>query len=465
MIHTFSQNGYHIALDVYSGSIHITDAVSLQAIRLHETLTREETIECLRKLYPDDPELAGEAAEDLLDELDALREAGKLYTGDVFEAHAGRLKQNGAAVKALCLHVAHACNLACSYCFAGQGSYYGSAGLMSLQTGKKALDFLISHSAGRRHLEVDFFGGEPLLNWQVVKALVVYGRELEKKHNKVFRFTLTTNGVLLDEEAIAFCNQEMQNVVLSLDGRKEVHDRFRVDRKGNGSYDHVVPRFQRFVQQRGDKGYYIRGTFTQQNTDFLNDILHMADLGFTQLSMEPVVMKQGDPCALREEDLPILCRQYELLAAEMLRREREGRGFSFYHYNIDLEHGPCVYKRLSGCGSGTEYMAVTPEGELYPCHQFVGEEQYRLGDLDHGVINQKLRDEFSRNNLYAHPECRSCWAKLYCAGGCAANACHATGSMSGIYSLGCELFKKRIECAIMLQAALTDDMNHVIQEG
>ena len=465
MIHTFSQNGYHIALDVYSGSIHLTDAVSLQAIHLYETLNREETIECLRKLYPDEPELTGEAAENLLDELDALREAGKLYTSDAFEAHAGKLKQNGAAVKALCLHVAHACNLACSYCFAGQGSYHGSAGLMSLQIGKKALDFLINNSAGRRHLEVDFFGGEPLLNWNVVKALVQYGRELEKEHNKLFRFTLTTNGVLLDEEVIAFCNQEMQNVVLSLDGRKEVHDRFRVDRNGNGSYDHVVPRFQRFVQQRGEKGYYIRGTYTRQNTDFLSDILHMADLGFTQLSMEPVVMKQGDPCALREEDLPILYKQYELLAAEMLRRKRQGRGFSFYHYNIDLEHGPCVYKRLSGCGSGTEYMAVTPEGDLYPCHQFVGEEQYRLGDLEHGVTNLKLRDEFSKNNLYSHPECRACWAKLYCAGGCAANACHATGNMNGIYSLGCELFKKRIECAIMLRAALTDDMNIVIQEG
>ncbi len=457
MVHTFSLNGYHIALDVSSGSIHMADEISLRAIRMYETLSREETIGSLRKIYPGDPDLKGDAAESLLDELDTLREAGKLYTNDTYQAYAARLKEGSPVVKALCLHVAHACNLACSYCFAGQGSYQGSQGLMSLQTGKKALDFLINSSAGRRYLEVDFFGGEPLLNWQVVKELVRYGRELEKKHNKIFRFTLTTNGVLLDEEVIDFCNREMHNVVLSLDGRKEVHDMFRVDRNGRGSYDKVVPRFLDFVRKRGDKGYYVRGTFTRHNTDFLSDILHMADLGFTQLSMEPVVMKRDDPCALREDDLPVLFEQYERLAAEMLRREREGRAFSFYHYNIDLEHGPCVYKRLSGCGSGSEYMAVTPDGDLYPCHQFVGESQYRLGDLEHGVTNEKLREAFRENNLYSHPECHDCWARLYCAGGCAANACHATGSISGVYSLGCELFKKRIECAIMLQVALAED--------
>ncbi len=456
MIHTYSLNGYHIALDVHSGSIHIADEVSLQAIRLYETASRDETIAQLRQLFPGSSELSDEAIKALLDDLDALREGGKLYTSDTYMDHAGKFRKADGHVKALCLHVAHACNLACSYCFAGQGSYQGNAGLMSLDVGRKALDFLVRNSGSRRHLEVDFFGGEPLLNWQVVKDLVAYGRQLEKEHGKLFRFTLTTNGVLLDDEITAFCNREMNNVVLSLDGRKEVHDRFRVDRAGRGSYDLVVPKFQRFVGERGQKSYYIRGTYTRHNTDFLYDILHMADLGFTQLSMEPVVSAEGDPCAITEEDLPVLYEQYERLAVEMLNRKHQGRGFDFYHFNIDLEHGPCIYKRLSGCGSGTEYLAVTPAGDLYPCHQFVGDGQYRLGNLDEGVTNLHLQDEFLNNHLYAHTECQGCWAKLYCAGGCAANACHASGSIHGVYRLGCELFKKRIECAVMLQAALAE---------
>jgi len=457
MIHAYSLGGYHIALDVYSGSVHVMDGLSLQAVRLYERLDRRQTMECLRKEYPGHPDSEPEALKSLLDELDALKDAGLLYSPDDYSRCANRLREKDSPVKALCLHVAHACNLACSYCFAGQGNYHGSSALMSLETGRKALDFLVAHSGGRRNLEVDFFGGEPLLNWDVVKGLVHYGRELEKQHGKAFRFTLTTNGVLLNEEVIDFCNREMHNVVLSLDGRPEVHDRFRVDRQGRGSYGQVVPAFRRLAEARGGKGYYVRGTYTRNNLDFLRDVLHMAELGFTQLSMEPVVAPSDSPDALKEEDLPQLFEQYEQLAFEMLKRKREGRGFDFYHYNIDLRHGPCVHKRLAGCGSGTEYLSVTPNGDLYPCHQFVGEEAFRMGDLGSGVTNRALREAFRSNVLASRPECENCWAKLYCAGGCAANASHAAGSIRGVYRLGCELFKKRIECAIMLQAALEEE--------
>jgi uncharacterized protein len=455
MVHCYSLNGYFIALDVFSGSVHLCDEESLEAVRLYESKSREETKNKLLIKFQGRVNVNVQSVEEILDELDALRDAGKLYTQDHFKLHADKLRQKS-DIKALCLHVAHACNLACSYCFAGQGNYQGRAALMSLDVGKKALDYLVQNAGEHRHLEVDFFGGEPLLNWPVVKDLVRYGRELEKIFNKVFRFTLTTNGVLLDDEVTEFLNREMYNVVLSLDGRQAVHDRFRKDRLGAGSYSAVVPRFRRFVELRGDKSYYMRGTYTHYNTDFFKDIIHMADLGFTQLSMEPVVVKPGDKSELTREDLPVLFEQYEKLAAEMLKRYREGRGFDFYHYNIDLEHGPCVYKRLSGCGSGTEYMAVTPWGDLYPCHQFVGEEEFKLGDVFQGVTATALREDFRHNHVYAHPECEDCWAKLYCAGGCAANACHAAGSIHGVYAYGCELFKKRIECAIMLKAALTE---------
>lgn len=457
MIHTYSLNGYHIALDVYSGSVHVADPASLMLIKEFEHKSRQDAKQAVLDAFPDDPSVTEQSVEESLDQLEALRAQGRLYAKG-FIPENNRIKEDGKQVfKALCLHVAHACNLACSYCFAGQGHYQGEAALMSVETGKKALDFLVASSGKRRHLEVDFFGGEPLLNWDMVKEVVAYGRKLEQQHGKVFRFTLTTNGVLLTDEVIDYCNREMQNVVLSLDGRKEVHDRFRVNHKGEGSYDLVVPKFQRFVKKRGDKNYYIRGTFTHYNPDFLQDILHMADLGFTQLSMEPVVASSDDPSALTAEDMPIVFEQYELLAKEMIKRKREGRGFDFYHFNIDLEHGPCLYKRMSGCGSGTEYLAVTPKGELFPCHQFVGESPFLLGDLDRGVVNQDLTLQFQENNLASHEECAECWAKLYCAGGCAANAFHASGSIHGIYADGCEIFRKRIECAIMMQAALADE--------
>ena len=324
---------------------------------------------------------------------------------------------------------------------------------MSFEVGKQALDFLMDHSGSRTNLEVDFFGGEPLMNWDVVKQLVEYARSVEKERGKNFRFTLTTNGMLIDDDVIDFANREMSNVVLSLDGRKEIHDRLRVDYAGNGSYERIVPKFQKLVEARGNKNYYMRGTFTHANPDFTKDLFHMADLGFTELSMEPVVCAPEDPAALTAEDLEIVKDQYELRAKEMLRREKEGKPITFYHYMLDLTGGPCIYKRISGCGSGTEYMAVTPWGDLYPCHQFVGEEAYKLGDIWNGVTNTALREEFRSCNAYARPECNDCWARFYCSGGCAANAFHATGSIRGVYEAGCELFRKRIECAIMMKVA------------
>jgi uncharacterized protein len=345
------------------------------------------------------------------------------------------------------------CNLNCSYCFASQGKYHGERALMSFETGKRALDFLVEHSGSRKNLEVDFFGGEPLMNFQVVKDLVAYARSIEPATGKHFRFTLTTNGMLIDDDVIEFANRECHNVVLSLDGRKEIHDRFRKDYAGNGSWEKIVPKFQKFVAARGNKGYYMRGTFTHANPDFLKDIQTMLDLGFTELSMEPVVCAPDDPSALTEADKPIVMEQYEKLAALMLERDAEGRPFTFYHYMIDLKGGPCIYKRISGCGSGTEYMAVTPWGDLYPCHQFVGEQAFRLGDIWNGVDNDAVQAQFAACNVYAREECRTCWARLYCSGGCAANAYHATGRINGVYAYGCDLFKKRMECALTVAVA------------
>ena len=457
MVHQYKLDGYNIVLDTCSGSVHLVDEVAYDIIALYPAHTPDEICRRILANYPDRPDVTEEEVRACINDVTALKEDHKLFTPDTYAPMAADYKNHSNVIKALCLHVAHTCNLSCSYCFASQGKYQGERALMSFEVGKQALDFLVAHSGARRNLEVDFFGGEPLMNWQVVKDLVAYARSLESIHNKNFRFTLTTNGVLLDDEVIDFCNREMHNVVLSLDGRKEVHDRFRKDYAGNGSYDAIVPKFQHFVERRGDKSYYIRGTFTHHNTDFVNDILHMADLGFTELSMEPVVCSPEDPCALTQEDLPILFQQYETLAREMLRRQREGRPFTFYHYILDLKHGPCIYKRISGCGSGTEYMAVTPWGELFPCHQFVGDPKYSLGNIWDGVTNTAIQDEFRSCNAYARPECADCWARLYCSGGCAANSYHASGSIRGIYPYGCELFKKRMECAIMLQVAQSQD--------
>ncbi len=451
MVHQYKLNGYDIVLDTASGSVHLVDDVAYDIIEMYKSRTPDEICAAVCAKYP---EVTREDVLECLDDIAALEEAHKLFTPDDYEELAGEYKERSKVIKALCLHVAHTCNLNCSYCFASQGKYHGERALMSFEVGRRALDFLVENSGTRRNLEVDFFGGEPLMNWQVVKDLVAYARSIEKDAGKNFRFTLTTNGVLLDDEVTEFCNREMHNVVLSLDGRKEVNDRFRVDVAGNGSYERIVPNFQRFVAARGDKSYYMRGTYTHYNPDFTNDLFHMADLGFTELSMEPVVCAPGDPCALTEEDFPVLCEQYELLAKDMLRRWREGRPITFYHYMIDLKHGPCVYKRISGCGSGTEYMAVTPWGELFPCHQFVGDPKYSLGNIWDGVTNTAAQDEFRHCNAYSRPDCKDCWARLYCSGGCAANSYHATGSIGGVYEYGCRLFKKRIECAIMLQAAM-----------
>ena len=451
MIHQYKLGGYNIVLDVCSGSVHVVDDVAYDIIAMFEEAGRETILAAMAEKYAG---RAGVTLKDLAecyDQVCALRDAGKLFAPDTFAPMAGKLKQKSAGVvKALCLHVAHTCNLNCSYCFASQGKYHGDRAVMSYEVGKQALDFLVANSGSRRNLEVDFFGGEPLMNFDVVKRLVAYARSIEKAHNKNFRFTLTTNGMLIDEDVIDFANREMSNVVLSLDGRKEIHDRYRVDYAGKGSWDRIVPKFQKLVEARGGKNYYMRGTFTHANPDFLKDIRQMLDLGFTELSMEPVVCAPDDPSALTQEDLSVVMEQYEKLAELMLRRDREGRPFTFYHYMLDLTGGPCIYKRISGCGSGTEYMAVTPWGDLYPCHQFVGEEKFKLGNIWDGVTNREIQDEFASCNVYAHPECRDCWARLYCSGGCAANAYHATGSITGIYESGCQLFRKRIECAILV---------------
>ena len=454
MIHQYKLGGLPIVLDTCSGSVHVVDDIAYEIIALFEEKSKEEIIDAMLAKFSHLEEVNRDEIAACYAQIEELKQAGQLFAPDTFEHMAGELKQKtSGVVKALCLHVAHTCNLNCSYCFASQGKYHGDRALMSFEVGKQALDFLIAHSGSRRNLEVDFFGGEPLMNFDVVKRLVAYAREVEKQHNKNFRFTLTTNGVLIDDDVIDFANRECSNVVLSLDGRKEIHDRFRVDYAGNGSWEKIVPKFQKLVEARGHKDYYMRGTFTHANPDFLKDIQTMLDLGFTELSMEPVVCAENDPSALTQEDLPIVLSQYEELANLMLKRHREGKPFTFYHYMIDLTGGPCIYKRISGCGSGTEYMAVTPWGDLYPCHQFVGEEKFKLGDVWQGVTNASVREDFASCNVYARPECKDCWAKLYCSGGCAANAYHATGSVRGIYQYGCELFRKRMECAIMLQAA------------
>ena len=450
MIHQYKQNGYNIVIDALSGSVHCVDDIAYDIIGMYETTARDAIIRNILEKYQDTGITEADVSACLRD-IDALKESGQLFCDDIYADKADVLKNKNNVIKALCLHVAHTCNLNCSYCFASQGKYHGDKALMSFEVGKQALDFLIASSGDRTNLEVDFFGGEPLMNWDVVKQLVAYARSIEKEKGKNFRFTLTTNGMLLDDEVTEFCNREMQNVVLSLDGRKEVHDRLRKDYSGRGSYDTIVPKFREFVKKRAGKSYYVRGTYTHNNIDFTNDIFHMADLGFTELSMEPVVCSPDDPYALTKEDLPKLFEQYEILANEMIKRDDEGRGFTFYHYMIDLENGPCIYKRISGCGSGTEYMAVTPWGDLYPCHQFVGDESYCMGNIWDGVKNTALRDKFKKCNVYSRPECKDCWAKLYCSGGCAANAYHATGDINGVYEYGCELFKKRMECAIMIQ--------------
>ncbi len=454
MVHCYKLGGLNIVLDIYSGSVHLVDEAAYDIIEMYESMPKDEITDKILEKYSDREDVTRQEIEECFEQIELLKAQGRLFSEDSFSEKADYLKKKtSGVVKALCLHIAHTCNLNCSYCFASQGKYHGERSIMSEEVAKRAMDFLIENSGSRTNLEVDFFGGEPLMNFDVVKKTVEYARLREKETGKNFRFTLTTNGVLIDDDVIDFANREMSNVVLSLDGRKEVHDRFRVDFAGNGSWEKIVPKFQKLVEAREHKNYYMRGTFTHHNPDFLKDIEQMLDLGFTELSMEPVVCSPEDESALTNEDFPIVVQQYERLAELMLKRHKEGKPFTFYHYMIDLKGGPCIYKRISGCGSGTEYMAVTPWGDLYPCHQFVGEEKFKLGDIFTGVCNTAIQDEFLSCNVYSREECKDCWAKLYCSGGCAANAYHATGSIKGVYEYGCKLFRKRMECAIMLEAA------------
>ena len=451
MVHQYINNGYHIVLDVNSGAIHVVDEVVYDVIPLFEKHSSEEITGLLREKYSE------EEIREAVEEVAQLKKEGSLFTPDTYEAPLIDFKKRPTVVKALCLHIAHDCNLACRYCFAEEGEYHGRRALMSYETGKAALDFLIANSGSRRNLEVDFFGGEPLMNFEVVKQLVAYGREQEKLHDKHFRFTLTTNGVLLNDDIMEFANREMDNVVLSIDGRKEVHDHMRPFRKGAGSYDLIVPKFQKFAESRNQEKYYVRGTYTHFNTDFSKDVLHLADLGFKQISVEPVVAEETDDYAIKEEDLPVLFKEYDDLAAEMVRRNKAGNGFNFFHFMIDLEGGPCVAKRLSGCGSGTEYLAVTPWGDLYPCHQFVGQDEFLMGNVWDGVVKTDIRDEFKLCNIYAKDKCTNCFAKFYCSGGCAANSWNFHHSITDAYDVGCELMRKRVECAIMIKAAAADE--------
>lgn len=457
MIHQYKSNGYNIIMDVNSGSVHVVDDIVYDMIPLVEPLVNEgikdaATIRAavlnLANLHCSEEE-AAEAVDEVLE----LEAAGQLFAPDLYENYVSHFKKRETVVKALCLHIAHDCNLACRYCFAGEGEYHGRRALMSLEVGKKALDFLVANSGSRVNLEVDFFGGEPLMNWPVVKELVEYGRSLEEPFHKKFRFTLTTNGVLLDDEIMEFVNREMANIVLSIDGRKEVNDRMRPFRGGQGSYDLILPKFKKAAESRGQTAYYVRGTYTHNNPDFAEDVLHLADQGFRQISVEPVVAGPEDDYAIQEVDVPKLKEEYDRLAAEMIKRKKAGKGFNFFHFMIDLEGGPCVAKRLSGCGSGTEYLAVTPWGDLYPCHQFVGNEDFLMGNVREGILREDIRDEFKSCNVYAKEKCRKCFAKFYCSGGCAANSYNFHGNINDAYDIGCELQRKRIECAIMLKVS------------
>lgn len=453
MVHQYKNNGYNILLDVNSGAVHVVDDIVYDMIPMYENMNLDEINAKLGDKYKADD------IKEAYDEITELKDAGSLFTEDIYENYIDSFKNRQPVVKALCLHIAHDCNLACQYCFAEEGEYHGRRALMSFEVGKKALDFLVANSGSRRNLEVDFFGGEPLMNWEVVKQLVEYGRSIEEANNKKFRFTLTTNGVLLNDEILDFVNKEMGNIVLSTDGRKEVHDRMRPFRNGKGSYDLVMPKFKKVAESRNQTNYYVRGTFTHYNLDFSNDVLSLADQGFKQISVEPVVASPEDGYALRTEDLPQIFEEYDKLAVEMIKREKEGRGFNFFHFMIDLTGGPCVYKRLSGCGSGTEYLAVTPWGDLYPCHQFVGNEDFLLGNVDDGIVKKNICEEFKQCNVYSKPKCKDCFAKLFCSGGCAANSYNFHGNINDSYEVGCEMERKRVECAIMIKAALADEQS------
>ena len=449
MIHKYTLNGYRIVLDTNSGAVHIFDEAPYEMLDYLEDSVPDEPPVALKEALADRWDQA--TFDEAYEELKELYRQGLLFSEDGYERFSDMMVKS--PVKAMCLNVAHDCNLRCEYCFAAKGDFGCGRKLMPLEVGKKAIDFLIEHSAGRRKLEMDFFGGEPLMNWEVVKELVLYAREQEKLHDKNFRFTITTNGLLLTDDKIDFINKEMSNCVLSLDGRKEVNDRLRVRVDGTGCYDQIVPKYQKLVAQRGDKDYYARGTFTRYNLDFTKDVLHMADLGFDQVSVEPVVSDEKLDYSIKEQDLPRVFQEYETLANSILQRRKEGKGFNFFHFMIDLNQGPCAIKRLRGCGCGNEYVAVTPEGDIYPCHQFVGDEQWKMGSVLDGSFNLPMKERFAKANVYSKTDCKNCWAKFYCSGGCNANNWQYEGDILHSHGISCELEKKRLECAIMIQAA------------
>ncbi len=448
LIHKFKQNGHNFLLDVNSGSVHVIDDIVYEVLDHYETKDPSEIVRLLSQ-YP------AEEVRSVIDEIAELEREGLLFSEDIFPA-SQTFKNRNPIVKAMCLHMAHDCNLGCKYCFAGQGEFNGPKGLMSFEVGKAAIDYLIANSKNRRNLEIDFFGGEPLMNFEVVKQLVDYGERQAQKHGKVFRFTITTNGILLDDEKIEYINRHMYNVVLSLDGRREVNDAMRPTLNGRGSYDIIVPKFQKLVAGRGDKNYYIRGTFTRNNIDFGQDVLHFRELGFELTSMEPVVDHERDEYALRSEDVAAVNKEYERFATEYLAIRRSDPRFKFFHYMIDLSGGPCAIKRISGCGAGIEYLTITPRGDIFPCHQFVGKDEFRLGNLFDEEIRfpKVIVDEFMTTDVTTKEDCKSCWAKFYCSGGCHANAYNFNGDLKSPYRDGCEMQKKRIECAIMVESML-----------
>lgn len=450
MIHKFSMNGYNIVLDVNGGAVHVLDDVAYDLLDFYKEKSKEEILEILKSKYQE--EKINEAYEEILN----LEKEGLLYTEDTYQYHPSFVHREP-VVKALCLNVAHDCNLKCKYCFAAQGDFGGEKELMSFEVGKAAIDYLIANSGSRKNLEIDFFGGEPLINFEVVKQLVDYGRSVEKDYNKNIRFTITTNGVLLNDEIIDYINENMHNVVLSLDGRKEVNDNMRPTLNDKGSYDITLPRFKKLVEKRAkDKYYYIRGTFTRDNLDFSKDVMHFADLGFKLTSVEPVVGDESNPYALREEDLPKIFEEYEKFAVEYADRQLQGDGFKFFHFMIDLNQGPCVIKRITGCGAGNEYLSVTPNGDIYPCHQFVGNEEFKMANIfdEEIVLPENLKNMFREAHVYTKEECKQCWNKFYCSGGCHANAINFNNDISKPYELGCEMQRKRTECSIMIQAKL-----------
>lgn len=455
VVHQYKNNGYNIVLDVNSGMVHVVDEIAYDIIALFEHESKEDIKLKIVEKYSDMERIQDEF-ETIYEDVLQMKKDGNLFTEDIYEDYIASFKTRETVVKALCLHIAHDCNLACKYCFAEEGEYHGRRALMSYEVGKKALDFLILNSGKRKNLEVDFFGGEPLMNFQVVKDLVAYGRSQEELHNKKFRFTLTTNGVLLNDEIMEFANKEMSNVVLSIDGRREVNDQMRPFRKGQGSYDLIVPKFQKLAESRNQTNYYVRGTFTRNNLDFSNDVKHLVELGFEQISIEPVVALPNEEYAIREEDILSIKEEYDKLAKYIIESRKVGKWFNFFHFMIDLSGGPCVAKRLSGCGSGTEYLAVTPWGDFYPCHQFVGEEEFLMGNVDEGIKALEIREKFKCSNVYAKDKCKTCFAKFYCSGGCAANAYKFQGNINDAYDIGCELQRKRVECAIMIKAAEAD---------